>query len=144
MIGQADWSPLDGEVTPPNTLDELDVADVVSELEHDYESPAPRGGWAIANVLGGKFDGGRVIPAGEHESFATRASSKGASIVMRSDDTIDVLVRIGDASAALVASRLSFGWTIGASPPLPVSRGDRVVIVARSALRDFHVWVVSR
>ena len=140
LVASADWSTLDGDRAPPGAIDEIDVADVESERAHDYVSPAPRGGWAVANVLARVFDGGRVVPAGERESFTARASSPAASFVLRSDEAIDATVSVGGRSASLVAPRAS-GWTIATSAPLAVAPGDRVVVVARAPLRDFHVWI---
>jgi hypothetical protein len=143
VIGAADWSALDGDVAPAGTLDELDVADVESERAHAYESPAPRGGWAVAAVVDGVFDGGRIVPAGTAESFVARAGADAATIVLRSDEAIDATVTAGGESRDLSAARAA-GWTTATSAPLRVVRGERVVVRARKPLRDFHVWIVGR
>lgn len=139
IIGRADWSALDGDAQPANTIDELDVADVDSERAHEYESPAPRGGWAVANIEDGVFDGGRVIPAGTSESFVANVDGA-VAIVMRSDEPIDA--RVNDAD--LVAPRDGEHWIEATSAPIAITRGARVVITARAPLRDFHVWLVAR
>ncbi len=144
LIGAADWSALDGDRAPLGALDELDVADVESERAHHYVSPAPRGGWAVASIVGGVFDGGRIVPAGERESFTARASSSHAALVVRSDEPIDARVEVGGESIELAASRGPDRWTEAESRAIAIHDGDRVTLVARAPLRDFHVWIVSR
>ncbi len=130
IIARADWSALDGDIAPANVLDEIDMADVDSELAHDYESPAPRGGWAVGNIRDGVFDGGRVVPAGMSESFVAHVDAD-VVLVMRSDEPIDA--RVNDVE--LAASRQGERWT-EARAPLAVTRGARVVITrARAAPR---------
>jgi len=142
FVGAADWSTLDGDRAPDGALDELDVADVESELAHDYASPAPRGGWAVAAVVARVFDGGRIVPAGERESFTTNANADRASLVLRSDEAIDARVEVGGASVDLVAPRAADRWTEARSSALAIHAGDRVAITARAPLRDFHVWII--
>ncbi|HEY1955237.1 MAG TPA: hypothetical protein VGH28_06480 [Polyangiaceae bacterium] len=141
FVGAADWSALDGDSAPDGAIDELDVADVESERAHRYASPAPNGGWAVANVLARVFDGGRIVPAGERESFTARAASDRAIFVLRSDEAIDARVEIGSASVDLVAPRARDAWTEARSSAIAVHAGARVAILARTPLRDFHVWI---
>ena len=94
VIYRSDWSALDSPHAPsPEIIDELDVADVISEAEHAYVTPAPNGGWTTLDILADdtgarRFDGGRTIPAGETESFVVRqgASARQVRIVVRVDD----------------------------------------------------------
>src|SRR5262249_15049823 len=54
VIYAADWSALaDAAEAREGAVDELDTGDLVSEREHAYEVPAPRGGWVIGAVLAG-------------------------------------------------------------------------------------------
>ncbi len=133
IIALADWTPLDSDTPPANVIDDIDIADIESEAAHAYASPAPRGGWATANVIAHVFDGGRIIPAGETESFDAHASG---TLVMRSDEAIDATVQDMD----LVADHITGAWTIATCS---VERG-RVVVRARKPLRDFHLWIVAR
>ena len=135
---RADWSALADEGVP-DAIDELDVADVESEDAHSYEGH----GFTVASVIDDKFDGGRIIPAGERESFVAHASSQSAFIVLRSDRAIDARVEIGDASVDLVAPAKD-GWILAKAGPVAITSGERVTIVARAWLRDFHVWIVTR
>ncbi len=77
VIYAADWSALDRggatRVIQPGEriVDELDVADLVSEKEHGYTFPHPAMGFVDFRVLGDVlqprrdlFDAGRVIPPG--------------------------------------------------------------------------------
>jgi hypothetical protein len=150
VIDTADWSALDTDEAPTgNIIDALDVADVESESDHDYESPAPNGGWATMNVLPTRagvpaFDGGRIIPASERESFRSRASSRSVALVLRSDDAVDAIVTAAGSELGLVAPRSTQGWVEAETTPFTVSSGDRIIIRARLPLRDFHVWLVSR
>ncbi|MCS6900619.1 MAG: hypothetical protein RMJ98_13430 [Myxococcales bacterium] len=60
-------------------LDELDVADLVSEKQHEYRFPRPQGGWTDMRVLPDPeaherdlWDAGRRIPNGRAETFRLR------------------------------------------------------------------------
>ena len=146
VIETADWSSLDTDEVPA-AIDTLDVADVESEQDHAYESPAPNGGWTIMDVLPTHsgvmvFDGGRIIPAGERESFRARASSKSATLVLRSDDVVDATVEVAGTVLELSAPKAQQGWTAAETVSFAISDGERVVIHARAPLRDFHVWIV--
>src|SRR5262249_9562875 len=138
VIYAADWSPLAGaHDTRPGEVDALDVADLVDERAHDYELPAPHGGWVVGAVHPGpdgraRFDGGRIGPEGKSESFVVRDQVPvgPARLLLRTDAgpvTIEVSV------AAHAAETVSLGE---AEPPttswrevelaLPsVARGDR-------------------
>ncbi len=138
LVAAADWRALDGDVPPPRVADELDVADIESEDAHAYRSPAPRGGFVVATVRDGRFDAGRIVPAGESESFTARGA--GGALVIRSDEAIDVSVESGAARADLRANGVSGGWTEGRAA-ISIARGARVIVHARGWLRDFHVWI---
>ncbi len=147
VIALADWSALDGDEDPPGAIDGLDVADVESEKDHDYVSPAPNGGYAIVDVLPGAsgaplFDGGRIVPTDERESFRSRGSARHATLVVRSDDVIDAYVDIGGNTYELSAPKRT-SWTTAQTSAFAVDKDERIVIRAKRPLRDFHVWVVS-
>lgn len=138
IVGYASWLALTDESVPA-AIDELDVADVISEDAHEYEGH----GFTVATVVDDKFDGGRIIPAGERESFVTRASMPQVFLILRSDRAIDARVDVGGTSFDLVA-RDAEGWTAAKGGPFAISPGERVTITARAWLRDFHVWIVTR
>jgi hypothetical protein len=150
----ADWSALD---VPENgaacaaasgagarvAIDELDVADVVSEAEHGYVSPAPRGGWTTLEILADargarRFDGGRILPEGTHESFVTKTSGR-VRIRIRTDDHARAARAAG---ADLTFSSPRAGAWREATADISVVRGERITIEAVAGeLRDFHVWL---
>ncbi len=143
IIARARWNAPDGDRAPDGVLDEIDVADVDSERAHDYESPAPHGGFAIAAIVNDVFDGGRIIPEGERESFSANVTAPRVAIVLRSDAAID--------ARASAAGELDFepspkrnGWFESRTQPFAIARGERIVISARHPLRDFHIWIVAR
>jgi hypothetical protein len=160
----ADWSALAGaDRLEDGVIDVVDVADVVSEEEHAYVSPAPRGGWTTLRVAavpeaGGRgaarvFDGGRILPEGTSESFRVlRGAARPATIVIRTAPgagDVEALVRRPDGTT----SRASFekggagsdpgAWaTLRATIEAGLSEGDGITLrAARGEYRDFHVWI---
>jgi hypothetical protein len=147
---RADWSALAGAgpedaAGRATVFDELDVADVLSEAEHDYVSPAPNGGWTTLEVLGGRFDGGRIIPAGGAESFVVRGAPPGrARVVLRTDARPGkAIVRSPRAEADVLFDPPRPGsWTRGVAAMDSLEIGERIEIVAVGVeLRDYHVWI---
>lgn len=142
---RADWSAFDRDVRRANVVDEIDIADVLSEEAHAYLSPAPNGGWTTLDVLDGRFDGGRIIPAGGAESFVLRAAPSGrARVVLRTDDRPGkALVRTSRGDTELVFDAPTpKAWTRGVASLDSLAVGERVEIVAVGVeLRDYHVWI---
>ena len=164
-IYDADWTALRGD-TPPSdelfggrVLDEVDVADIVSEEAHAYRSPAPLGGFTlfdVRDVAGAtrRFDAGRVTPQGYEESFeVVAAAPPGSVLVLRVDETpvaARVVVESGGGRAAPVPLDVQdapsrAAWSVArAVLPGPLARGDRLhVEVTRGALHDFHAWLIG-
>jgi hypothetical protein len=159
VLYDADFSPLarPGE-RRPRAIDELDVADLVSERAHEYVLPAPRGGWTIGAVLaleGGarRFDGGRLVPQGREERFrVSEGVAPGpATIVLRTDggppQAIRVVVEREGRPRAVADAKLDERprdrWTEVSVPILDVASGDTVRVASLvGAFRDFHVWIV--
>ncbi len=96
VIYRADWRALDGSGEPSTlrqgerVVDELDVADLVSEKEHGYTFPQPAMGFVTFHVLGDSldpkrdlFDAGREIPAGETEMARVRTPHGGGRLMVR-------------------------------------------------------------
>ncbi len=162
-IYAADWSPLDRADEAVEAGDSIDVGDVVSERAHAYASPAPDGGWAIADVRrtarrARLFDAGRIIPDGRCERFTlvrdvaapatltvrTDASARGEVTLLRRDprgattDPSELVTSAGDDASgdAWLEARATLRG--GAA------RGDVVSLCARGVpLRDFHVRITS-
>ncbi|MDB5214906.1 MAG: hypothetical protein JWO86_2833 [Myxococcaceae bacterium] len=170
VIYRADWSALD---TPAGVreasatmLDELDVADVISEAEHGYTSPAPNGGWTTLDILADdrgrpRFDGGRIIPAGGTESFVVARRGEGARDAKRDDaQRVRIVVRIDEgtrglrvhtprATADLLVSAKAPGgaraaWREASTVIDALAPGDVITLEATSGeYRNYHVWITA-
>ncbi len=162
VIYLADWSALDvphaaSAIPPPATpsspeiIDELDVADVISESEHAYVSPVPNGGWTSLDILTDRsgvrrFDGGRTIPAGGTESFVVRKAVGTAPvrIVVRVDgETRGLRVRTSRGATDLVVSTSAPGsWREATAMIDAPAVGETMILEASSgAYRNYHVWL---
>lgn len=152
VIYRADWSALDvPRAAAPEIVDELDVADVISEAEHRYVSPAPNGGWTTLDVLADesgarRFDGGRTIPAGGAETFVVRKSTEARQvrIIVRVDgETKGLRVRTPRGATELLVSASPPGaWREASGSIDTPSVGDLLVLEATSGqYRDYHVWL---
>ncbi|HTN92135.1 MAG TPA: hypothetical protein VL242_51045, partial [Sorangium sp.] len=134
VIYRADWSPLAHGEPPASlradeqVLDELDVADLVSEREHGYAFPRPQAGFVSFSVLPDprgsghdRFDAGRVIPGGRSETARLRAPRNGPGrLVVRTASPRPAVVRATADGRELgqLTLRGSGGWT-EASVALP-------------------------
>ena len=143
----ADWSALDAEESPAGVvLDEVDVADIVSEVAHAYSSPAPQGGWTMMsfrNTARGvrMFDAGRIVPPGESERL-TVAARDGGMLVLRSDELVDAEVVAGGGAVPLRA-RAVRGRFNYARATLPAGSRSIELRAVGAPLRDFHLWVLA-
>jgi hypothetical protein len=159
VVYRADWSKLGspGE-TRGGVMDEIDVGDLVSEREHDYAFPGPRGGWVIGAALGlpdgkGRFDAGRIVPEGKSESFTLRGGLAGRSVlVLRTDGGGEGALRARvsrDGSVVVerevvIPARSGDRWHEVRVPVGEAREGDRVTLTAvRGAWRGYHGWVVG-
>jgi hypothetical protein len=164
VIYETDWSSLGQEPAswaPPSgrTVDALDLADVVSEKDHAYVSPEPRGGWVTLDVRTDergvrRFDAGRTLLEGQSERFTLRGEANSpASIWIRTDES-DPDVAVGVARGGEEIERLdlervgSTGATSWGSMRGVVDRGFRrgdvvTLHVRRGTFRAFHVWLVE-
>lgn len=166
VIYRADWTALDTPAAvreaSPATIDEVDVADVISEAEHAYVSPAPNGGWTTLDILADphgrpRFDGGRTIPAGGTESFTVAKSGNGTS---GSAQAVRIVVRVDEAARGLRVHTPRGSWELrvsaAAAPNAPrawreasatidaLAAGDTVTLEATSGeYRDYHVWITA-
>jgi hypothetical protein len=166
-IYDADWStlgdgmregPVDGRF-PGVVLDELDVADVLSEEAHAYASPAPDGGWTLFDIrtLGDgarRFDAGRIVPAGRTESFTLAAAARASTTVLiRTDDgTAETVLEATSSDGRPFAipfvhddAKTHGAWRLEHARLIePVDAGTRISFrVTRGELHDFHAWLVQ-
>lgn len=157
VIYEADWGALaSGDGLPDalraRVLDEIDVADVVSEAEHAYVAPVPTGGWTTLDVLADahgtpRFDGGRIVPDHARESFVARRASPGRVLVLVRVDPASAGARVRtkgtDVELALEAPSPG-AWRLGRAELPGLAAGDVVSLEATGgALRDHHVWLVA-
>lgn len=150
---RADWSTLEGvdpDARDPNVIDELDVADVVSEREHGYVPPLPHGGYVTIDVKrlrdrGARFDAGRVIPEGAQETFVVRKAPDDGHgfVVVRVDDGADGLrlrTRTGD--VPLILAPLEVGsWRVARAEVRDLAKGDVLTLHGGRTYVDHHVWI---
>jgi hypothetical protein len=157
-MGDPDHAELPAVARGARVLDELDVADVMSEEAHAYESPAPDGGWTLFDIRtkadgAPRFDAGRIVPDGREESFAIAvAVPAGTEVLVRTDDTPgDITLR-----ASTPAGPLSVTFTREGAPvhgawrlnrvrlPAQLGAGTRIAFRAtHGELHDFHAWLVG-
>jgi hypothetical protein len=165
VIYRADWSALDtpagAREASSGIVDEIDVADVISEAEHAYVSPAPNGGWTTLDILADdrgrpRFDGGRTIPAGGTESFVIAKTSKTTQgrepmrIVVRVDEgTRGLRVHTPRGMSELPVSAIATpngarAWREASATIDAVAAGDTITLEATSGeYRNYHVWVTA-
>ncbi|AUX39406.1 hypothetical protein SOCE26_007970 [Sorangium cellulosum] len=162
VIYRADWSPLARGEGPASlraderVVDELDVADLVSEREHDYTFPRPQAGFVVFSVLPDprdpgrdRFDAGRIIPGGRSETARLRAPRAGGGrLVVRTAASRPAVIRAAADGRELgqLALRKSDGWT-EASLDLPDDLPETFTLTLTSVegeWADHHVWIVER
>jgi len=164
VIYRADWHGLDNRKNPlslgpgEEVVDEVDVADLVSEREHDYQFPHPSAGFVEAKVLADPsdarqdlFDAGRKIPQGRSEEFRVNLMpGKSTKLIARTAPEHDVEVRVairsGSTESAVGSWRFSNaeGWR-EASVALPVAPSSVTVVLTPISgdWVDHHVWAVQ-
>ncbi|MGK3989859.1 hypothetical protein WME99_42845 [Sorangium sp. So ce136] len=162
VIYRADWSPLAHGEPPASlradeqVLDELDVADLVSEREHGYAFPRPQAGFVGFSVLPDprgsghdRFDAGRVIPGGRSETARLLAPRNGPGrLVVRTASPRPAVVRATADGRELgqLTLRGSGGWT-EASVALPEGLPETFTLTLtpiEGEWVDHHVWVLER
>ena len=136
-------------------IDELDVADLMSEREHDYVFPHPSMGYVCYRVLADPanakrdlFDAGRQIPEGQVETARMRAGVGPSRLVLRTaaahGATIDVGVN-GSIVGSVVVAR-SDGWE-EVSIDLPAGLVGDFELTLRPVKGEWinhHGWVVEK
>lgn len=145
VIYRADWSALEG--VPRSALQEIDIADLVSENASDYQVEHPA--WVVGGThrLDGqdRYDAGRLVAT--RESFRVLQSIRSARLRVRSDDRVKVRVsvqrdgqRIRGSDLALDASGAA--WVEGEAHVGDLEAGDRIVLAPIEGIwRSFHLWL---
>jgi len=161
VIYRADWRALGNGKNPrflrPDeaVVDELDVADLVSELEHRYDFPHPAAGFIDHKVLASPedhrrevFDAGRRIPAGRSETFRLKAvPGKSMRLVARTapEHETEIEVRIDGEPRGRWRFERADGWRESAIDLPPMTRASVDVTLTPLAADwvDHHVWAVQ-
>jgi hypothetical protein len=162
VVYSTDWHVLGTGARPRVTLrgpivDEVDVADLVSEREHQYQFPRPGGGWTEMRILADPadstldlFDSGRRISFARSEVFHLHGLNPGApyDLALRTASTETMHVKlyqngtyVGDA-----AFTPEDGWVERViTMPAPTTPDPEVRIESDgpSDFIDYHVWVAQ-
>jgi hypothetical protein len=160
VLYRTNWSALDrggkprGLLPGERVVDELDVADLVSEKEHRYTFPHPSMGFVDFRVLGDLldprrdlFDAGRTIPDGERETARVRAPGEGGRLVVRTvvAHPVAVEVRVDGRPVGRIPLRPSKHW-IEPSLDLPAGLPAEVELSLTPVggeWLDCHVWILG-
>ncbi|MGK4007585.1 hypothetical protein WMF31_33500 [Sorangium sp. So ce1036] len=162
VIYRADWGPLARDAGPASlrvderVVDELDVADLVSEREHGYAFPRPQAGFVSFSVLPhpreagrDRFDAGRVIPQGRSETARLRAPRGGTGrLIVRTAASHPARIRaeVDGREVGQLVIRAGDRWT-EASLPLPEGLPETFTLTltpVEGAWTNHHVWIVER
>jgi len=163
VLYRPDYSPFDGSASPVGlepaaaVIDEMDVADLVSERQHEYGWSLPGAGHVDMKLLPHPrhparplWDAGRIIPAGVTERVRLRSPRSGGpfALVFRLAPThplrLDVTVGAWRGSLEVSASD---SWQ---HPRLEVPRSaavpERMDVTVRAEAAErvsYHLWVVE-
>jgi hypothetical protein len=161
VLYRADWSALEGSNRPRSlqrgevVVDELDVADLVSERDHDYGSSLPRPGFVDFRVLADPaepqaelFDAGRSIPAGQRERARLRMPARGGRLIARAarGPTVQsIAVRANGRELGRLAVPHGTGFyesSVALPPGLP-EKAELELAPEGADWMSFHVWIVA-
>lgn len=160
VLYKADWSALDRGGRPrvqqpgERIVDELDVADLVSEKEHRYVFPHPSMGFVDFRVLGDTldprrdlFDAGRVIPAHQTEVAHVHGPTGPGRLVVRTvvGHKTEIDVTVEGRSIGRLRVRPSSSW-VEASINLPAGLPAETTISLTpldNEWLDCHVWILD-
>jgi hypothetical protein len=160
VLYKADWSALDREGIPrtlrdgERVVDELDVADLVSEKAHQYNMPKPSMGFVVHRLLpepgSGKrdlFDAGRIIPGGEAERGTFVVPQRSGRLVVRvvPSKPIAADVHIDGKLVGRLTSPAVKTWS-EVSLDLPVDVPAKFTLSLTPVEGEwvtYHVWIVS-
>jgi hypothetical protein len=139
-------------------VDEVDVADLVSEKQHRYVFPHPAGGWTDMRILADPkdstrdmFDAGRRITPGRSETFILRGAQPGkpGHLVLRTAPEAPggVSVQISGKHAGTVQVPRFEGW-VETSVEIPAElMSDLMEVELKSTgpsdFVNFHVWLTQ-
>jgi hypothetical protein len=138
-------------------VDEVDVADLVSEREHDYRFPHPAAGYVEARIVPDPrharreiFDAGRRIPGGRSETFRVKLpTDMPVRLLARTvaDHPIHVAVAMDGEQVGILEFFIADRWQ-EASVEIPRAKirpsvEVRLTPTAGSDWTNYHVWLVG-
>jgi hypothetical protein len=161
VIYRANWASLDRQGRPRSLLDgerildEVDVADLLSEDAHDYAFPRPGTGFVEYRVLqdapvGGHdlFDAGRIIAPGRAETAHLRGGGGSARLVLRvalEKPMKTELAVDGRIHATIEGEPLGTGWQeVSVALPDGLGEFDISLTPLEDSTTIYHLWVVAR
>jgi hypothetical protein len=160
VIYRADWKTLDGSGLPhtlrPNerVVDELDVADLISEKAHRYAHPSPSMGFVDFRVLADPkepsrdlFEAGRVIPTGQRETAQLAAPARRGRLIVRTVVGRRAKIEVSGNGRILgtIPIEPTKRWveaSLELPPGLP-ARFELGLVPVEGEWLDGHVWVVE-
>jgi hypothetical protein len=160
VIYRSNWNTLDGSPMPRSIrageelVDEIDVADLVSEAEHRYTFPRPAMGFVDFHVLADPqnrghdlFDAGRIIPQGKLETARARAPRGRGRLVVRTAVGRPAVIEVTADGRSLgqIALKPKRGW-IEASLDLPEGLPGEFELglsPVEGEWMDCHVWILG-
>lgn len=163
VIYAADWSPFEGSAQPfdlsaqEQVVDELDLADLVNEKQHDYRFFEPARGYMQMKLLHhprrpGRtlWDAARIIPAGAKQQFVLRGAraDRPARLIVRAAPAMGTKLHVSLEERRIGTIELAPGdaWR-EYSLPLPATElTDELELSFTSEPEEhsvFHVWLVQ-
>jgi hypothetical protein len=162
VLYEADWHllappPWTGRSSDDPIVEEVDVADVTSERFAQYRGPQPNGGWTTFEVRmerddkfqqgtgittppAKRFDGGRIIPDRQSESFVFDRRGEGAiRIHMRIDDDAHAILFRGQPMK--LQEVIPGSWREATIEVPSIAAGETLTFESRGGYRDYHLWL---
>jgi hypothetical protein len=162
VLYQANWSALDRAGSPRSLrdderiVDELDVGDLLSEKQHDYNFPQPHMGFVRYRVLADPdmprhdlFDAGRIIPSGEVARARMRSPRGGGRLILRSapehDESTEVSIH-GQVLGRLESQPRNGMWQEVSVrlPDEPMSELELELVPHGGDAVHYHLWIVEQ
>ena len=161
VLYRADWRALDRRGSPRNLvageriIDELDVADLISERNHGYAT-LPTTGYIRQRVLADPadpqadlFDAGRIVPGGHAERATLLSPPGGGRLVVRvaPEKTMRVEVAVDGKRVGELVGEPKIGTWQELDLPLPTmvdSHFELTLTVLEGTSVHYHAWVLAR
>lgn len=160
VLYRPDWSPLEGSGRPFSLAeghapsDELDLADVVSEREHGYETSFGTPHVEMKRLTHPKephrdlFDAGRIVPAGKHVRFALTSRGGASKLVFRMAPARPgkLAVKAGGRQVGELSFEHTDGWvelSLDLPDDLAPGRSTFEVHAIESEHSLHHLWLIQ-